>query len=643
MISILNKTWVRITFFVILTFLLLIVALEAVYLNRTYSDEDMKHAIAKVEHQTGYAIVADGKEVMYFTELAEDSLFVGLDTLQAPVLRSYFSRGAWVNAFSFIPSCEGTLVAHDYAPNVDSLAKAYTHDADTILRLNINSLLRNVSHIDAIKKEVDYYLSVHSMVDGEYGSVVDYSANRKAERILNMKYVELLDTISKAKKIEIRPISKYLVSAYGRTNVKNVQCQVLPFVGEDEECVSNLQYRKMTPGTVILQLESLLLPENACAVSYPAFTEFEYQMTDSVYIPKFTKKKIQKQPLQDARAYIPMFGADNRFLGFTPEACHHRGEADTLGYKLIGKCDVDSLIKGTFTDSLGTYIGQMTFDGTPNGVGEFNYADGSHYEGDWLGGKRHGSGFLASPTHMVKAGEWKDDAYKGERMVYNANRVYGIDISRYQHEIGRKKYNIDWKNLRITYLGAKNSGDAADSIDYPVSFVYIKSTQGTSIKSKYYLADARAARSHGIKCGAYHFYSVKTNALAQAKYFLKNTQVLSSDLPPVLDVEPTDREIAKGGGEQKLFESIRIWMKTVESKTGKRPILYVSQKFIQKHLSKAPDICNNYEVWIARYGAYRPELKLLFWQLTPFGRVRGIRGDVDINVFNGHKEEFEKI
>ena len=43
---------------------------------------------------------------------------------------------------------------------------------------------------------------------------------------------------------------------------------------------------------------------------------------------------------------------------------------------------------------------------------------------------------------------------------------------------------------------------------------------------------------------------------------------------------------------------------------------------------------------IARYGEFRPYVKLAFWQLTPEGRVRGIHGDVDINVFNGNQEEF---
>lgn len=52
---------------------------------------------------------------------------------------------------------------------------------------------------------------------------------------------------------------------------------------------------------------------------------------------------------------------------------------------------------------------------------------------------------------------------------------------------------------------------------------------------------------------------------------------------------------------------------------------------------------NNYPVWIARYGQYRPNIHLAFWQLTPYGRVDGIHGEVDINVFNGYKEQFDEF
>lgn len=84
-------------------------------------------------------------------------------------------------------------------------------------------------------------------------------------------------------------------------------------------------------------------------------------------------------------------------------------------------------------------------------------------------------------------------------------------------------------------------------------------------------------------------------------------------------------------------------MQTVKKATGKRPILYVSQQFVNKYLPLASDIKNDYPIWIARYGEYKPDVKLIFWQLSPDGRVKGIHGDVDINVFNGYKDKFNQF
>jgi lysozyme len=92
-----------------------------------------------------------------------------------------------------------------------------------------------------------------------------------------------------------------------------------------------------------------------------------------------------------------------------------------------------------------------------------------------------------------------------------------------------------------------------------------------------------------------------------------------------------------------MFMQIRIWLRAVERSTGVKPILYVNQMFVNNYLSKQPDLKRDYCVWIARYSEYKPDLRLAFWQLCPDGHVAGIQGDVDINVFNGYKLQFEKF
>ena len=97
------------------------------------------------------------------------------------------------------------------------------------------------------------------------------------------------------------------------------------------------------------------------------------------------------------------------------------------------------------------------------------------------------------------------------------------------------------------------------------------------------------------------------------------------------------------GGTEVMLNKVRTWMRIVKEKTGVKPILYVSQSFVNRYLTDANDIKREYKVWIARYGEYKPDIRLAIWQLCPDGRVAGIHGEVDINVFNGYQDEFDKF
>jgi lysozyme len=227
-------------------------------------------------------------------------------------------------------------------------------------------------------------------------------------------------------------------------------------------------------------------------------------------------------------------------------------------------------------------------------------------------------------------------------MRYTSDRIYGIDISRYQHEQGRKRFNINWKQMNITSLGAKGSQQEETST-YPVSFVYIKATEGISISNRYFLSDYSAARRQNLRVGAYHFFSTKQSGSMQANYFLSKAILQRGDLPPVLDIEPSDKMIERMGGSKRLFDEIRAWIRIVERHTGTKPLLYVNQRFVKKYLDEAPDLKSSYSVWIARYGEYKPDVHLAIWQLSPNGRVSGIHGPVDINVFNGYEGQWQEL
>lgn len=322
---------------------------------------------------------------------------------------------------------------------------------------------------------------------------------------------------------------------------------------------------------------------------------------------------------------------------------YHRGPIiirDYQGRIVRTLMNADTIVTATRTDSLGSYHGQMDAKLQASGQGTYDSKDGSHYEGLWKDDFRHGFGFESTPYHQVRVGEWKQGRFLGERLKYTSERIFGIDISRHQHEKGRRRYRINWGSLHITSLGHQHNTEGQT---FPVSFVYIKSTEGTSIRNRYFLKDYVAARTQGLHVGAYHFFSLKSPALEQAAYFVNHTLFRDDDFPPVLDVEPSEAQIRKIGGEEELMRRIRAFLEYVERRTHKRPILYVSQSFINRHMNNAQDVKQKYNVWIARYGEFKPDVKLVYWQLSADGRVNGITGPVDINVFNGYQGQWDEF
>ncbi len=324
----------------------------------------------------------------------------------------------------------------------------------------------------------------------------------------------------------------------------------------------------------------------------------------------------------------------------------HEGKAlvrDAQGRRIIGFYHADTLASGVRIDSAGFYAGMMNRRGEASGHGIYRQADGTYFEGHWEHDQREGFGLSIGPGHL-NVGVWLRGSFRGERMSYHSDRIYGIDISRYQHEKGRRRFTVKWDDLRITHLGRRISQERVlDKLDYPIQFVYIKSTEGITIENQYYREDDASARAHGLHVGAYHFLSTKTLPEDQARHFLEHTHFYRGDLPPMLDVEPSDKQIEDMGGPMILFDYMRTWLKKVEQATHTRPLLYCNQRFVNTYLHLAPDLKRDYHFWIARYGEYKPDIHLDLWQLSGDGRVKGFMTEVDLNVFNGYQGQWDEF
>ena len=200
--------------------------------------------------------------------------------------------------------------------------------------------------------------------------------------------------------------------------------------------------------------------------------------------------------------------------------------------------------------------------------------------------------------------------------------IHGIDISHHQG-------NIDWDEL-------KDNG----TINHcPIRFVMIKATEGATQTDRNFRDNFYQARENGFTRGAYHFYSVHTPAEQQAYHFIKTVDLENGDLPPVLDVEHKP----KYQSDQEFKASIMEWLNTVESHYKVKPIIYTYYKFKLQYLSDP--VFDQYPYWIAHYYVDKVEYEgpWKFWQHTDVGRLPGIKGNVDFNIYNGSFYELRKL
>ena len=223
--------------------------------------------------------------------------------------------------------------------------------------------------------------------------------------------------------------------------------------------------------------------------------------------------------------------------------------------------------------------------------------------------------FFVGPTGF----RWR--ALYGDAEYPEGYEIHGIDISHYQGK-------IDWEQLKNAMIKG-----------CPVRFVIIKSTEGSSRLDENFRENFNQARDFGFIRGVYHFWSNKSTAREQAYYFLDQVHLTDGDLPPVLDIEhkPADKSV------EDFQRDVLTWLHIVEDKYHVKPIIYTYYKFKEQYLS-AP-VFEDYPYWIAHYYVDKVQYqgKWKFWQHTDAGKLPGIKGYVDFNIYNGSFYDLRKL
>ncbi|WP_249118830.1 glycoside hydrolase family 25 protein [Prevotella jejuni] len=199
--------------------------------------------------------------------------------------------------------------------------------------------------------------------------------------------------------------------------------------------------------------------------------------------------------------------------------------------------------------------------------------------------------------------------------------IYGIDVSRYQG-------TINWNRLRNAMIDR-----------LPIRFIIIKSTEGDSHVDMKFRDNFYNAKESGFIRGAYHFWSNNSSARRQAYFFLAMVHLEPGDLPPVLDVEHKPKNIST----EEFQQNILTWLHIVEDRYHVKPIIYTYYKFKDQYLSDSR--FDDYPYWIAHYYVHQMEYQgnWKFWQHTDAGKLPGIKGYVDLNIYNGSFYDLQQL
>ncbi len=188
----------------------------------------------------------------------------------------------------------------------------------------------------------------------------------------------------------------------------------------------------------------------------------------------------------------------------------------------------------------------------------------------------------------------------------------GVDVSYYQG-------NVDWAKVRAAGR-AFAFARVSDGIDYP---------------DTKFAQNWPAMKNAGLVRGLYQFFRPGKDVDAQVDLLVAKLDAAGGlqpgDLPPVLDLE------SDGGlPAATVVARAKSWLAQVEKKYGVKPIVYTAA-FMSNVIGTN---FSGYTLWVANYETTCPTMPSgwtdwEFWQDSEKGKVDGVTGTVDTNLFNG--------
>lgn len=189
-------------------------------------------------------------------------------------------------------------------------------------------------------------------------------------------------------------------------------------------------------------------------------------------------------------------------------------------------------------------------------------------------------------------------------MIY---KTHGIDVSHHQ-------YRINWRRVDKRY-----------------KFVIMKATEGQNFLDRDFFYNWSNARLNGFTVGAYHFFSMLSKGSDQADFYISIVPKSDKTLPPVIDVEVSTKLYSK----DRVLPELKDMVEKLEKHYKKKVIFYVNNNTYNAFL-KGEFVEN--KIWFSDFKFYpriEEKERLIMWQYSRLGRVRGIDGHTDKNALIG--------
>ncbi len=228
---------------------------------------------------------------------------------------------------------------------------------------------------------------------------------------------------------------------------------------------------------------------------------------------------------------------------------------------------------------------------------------------------------LAAAIIAVGCGAWKVwRHYYPATPSINGYSITGIDVSKHNGLVDMK---------RVAQAGHK--------------FAFVKTSEGVTLKDGMRRTHTRNAAAAGLKVGAYHYFIFKRNGQEQALNFLEAIKGLQLDMPLAIDVEKDSKLNRNYNAEVK--RNLRDMVTALREAGHQRLLIYTNGDGYKAVYAGTYDRDDDMDLWLCSFQdmdkvAHRGHV---IQQIDHHGSVKGVKGEVDLNVFCGDSKQWDEF